>query len=103
MMQGKQNVIFKMNRNHKASVEQGWEETMVFKREIPETYLKSRHRQSWKSVYHHRRSSCRKDAPQIASWLVKLRRTMSVNLSKNGPALTAAYKEVVDEKSNTNW
>uniref|UniRef100_A0A8C7ZA74 Drebrin-like b n=1 Tax=Oryzias sinensis TaxID=183150 RepID=A0A8C7ZA74_9TELE len=28
---------------------------------------------------------------------------MSVNLSKNGPALTAAYKEVVDEKSNTNW
>uniref|UniRef100_A0A8C5I148 Drebrin-like protein B n=1 Tax=Gouania willdenowi TaxID=441366 RepID=A0A8C5I148_GOUWI len=28
---------------------------------------------------------------------------MSVNLSKNGPALTAAYKEVVNEKSNTNW
>ncbi|KAL2092806.1 hypothetical protein ACEWY4_012604 [Coilia grayii] len=28
---------------------------------------------------------------------------MSVNLSKNGPALTAAYKEVVDEKSTTNW
>ncbi|XP_048836018.1 drebrin-like b isoform X2 [Brienomyrus brachyistius] len=28
---------------------------------------------------------------------------MSVNLSKNGPALTAAYKEVVDEKSSTNW
>uniref|UniRef100_A0A3B1IPP9 Drebrin-like b n=1 Tax=Astyanax mexicanus TaxID=7994 RepID=A0A3B1IPP9_ASTMX len=28
---------------------------------------------------------------------------MSVNLSKNGPALTAAYKEVVDEKSDTNW
>ncbi|XP_013867547.1 drebrin-like b isoform X2 [Austrofundulus limnaeus] len=28
---------------------------------------------------------------------------MSVNLSKNGSALTAAYKEVVDEKSNTNW
>ncbi|XP_053480073.1 drebrin-like b isoform X3 [Ictalurus furcatus] len=28
---------------------------------------------------------------------------MSVNLSKNGPALTAAYKEVVDEKSETNW
>ncbi|KAF4070409.1 hypothetical protein AMELA_G00285090 [Ameiurus melas] len=28
---------------------------------------------------------------------------MSVNLSKNGPALTAAYKEVVDEKSGTNW
>ncbi|XP_005473248.1 drebrin-like b isoform X6 [Oreochromis niloticus] len=28
---------------------------------------------------------------------------MAVNLSKNGPALTAAYKEVVDEKSNTNW
>ncbi|XP_076126760.1 drebrin-like b isoform X1 [Alosa pseudoharengus] len=28
---------------------------------------------------------------------------MSVNLSKNGPALTAAYKEVVDEKSKTNW
>ncbi|XP_059359162.1 drebrin-like b isoform X4 [Carassius carassius] len=28
---------------------------------------------------------------------------MSVNLSKNGPALTAAYKEVVDEKSQTNW
>ncbi|XP_042561715.1 drebrin-like b isoform X2 [Clupea harengus] len=28
---------------------------------------------------------------------------MSVNLCKNGPALTAAYKEVVDEKSKTNW
>ncbi|XP_034726784.1 drebrin-like b isoform X6 [Etheostoma cragini] len=28
---------------------------------------------------------------------------MAVNLSKNGPALTAAFKEVVDEKSNTNW
>ncbi|KAK0135233.1 Drebrin-like protein [Merluccius polli] len=28
---------------------------------------------------------------------------MAVNLSKNGPALTAAYKEVVDEKSGTNW
>ncbi|CAL8347111.1 unnamed protein product [Lota lota] len=28
---------------------------------------------------------------------------MAVNLSKNGPALTAAYKEVVDEKSSTNW
>ncbi|XP_065103703.1 drebrin-like b isoform X6 [Paramisgurnus dabryanus] len=28
---------------------------------------------------------------------------MSVNLSKNGPALTAAYNEVVDEKSDTNW
>ncbi|KAF6729260.1 Drebrin-like protein [Oryzias melastigma] len=45
----------------------------------------------------------KKGAPRIASWLVELRRTMSVNLSKNGPALTAAYKEVVDEKSNTNW
>ncbi|KAF7655879.1 hypothetical protein LDENG_00049150 [Lucifuga dentata] len=28
---------------------------------------------------------------------------MAVNLSKNGKALMAAYKEVVDEKSNTNW
>ncbi|KAM7391542.1 hypothetical protein PAMP_022224 [Pampus punctatissimus] len=28
---------------------------------------------------------------------------MAVNLSKNGPALIAAYKDVVDEKSNTNW
>ncbi|XP_056628793.1 drebrin-like b isoform X4 [Triplophysa dalaica] len=28
---------------------------------------------------------------------------MSVNLSKNGPTLTGAYNEVVDEKSNTNW
>ncbi|CAL1616131.1 unnamed protein product [Knipowitschia caucasica] len=28
---------------------------------------------------------------------------MAVNLSKNGPALTTAYKEVVDEKSSTNW
>ncbi|XP_070690034.1 drebrin-like protein B isoform X1 [Pempheris klunzingeri] len=28
---------------------------------------------------------------------------MAVNLSKNGPELTAAFKEVVDEKSNTNW
>ncbi|XP_028655181.1 drebrin-like b isoform X3 [Erpetoichthys calabaricus] len=28
---------------------------------------------------------------------------MAVNLSKNGPALQEAYKEVVDEKSNTNW
>ncbi|XP_059193677.1 drebrin-like b isoform X3 [Centropristis striata] len=28
---------------------------------------------------------------------------MAVNLSKNGPALTAAFKEVVDEKCNTNW
>uniref|UniRef100_A0A8D3EBP9 Drebrin-like b n=1 Tax=Scophthalmus maximus TaxID=52904 RepID=A0A8D3EBP9_SCOMX len=28
---------------------------------------------------------------------------MAVNLSKNGPALTAAFKEVVDEKSSTNW
>ncbi|XP_064799086.1 drebrin-like protein B isoform X2 [Oncorhynchus masou masou] len=28
---------------------------------------------------------------------------MSVNLSKNGAALTAAYKEVVDVKSDTNW
>ncbi|XP_072770439.1 drebrin-like b isoform X7 [Nerophis lumbriciformis] len=28
---------------------------------------------------------------------------MTVNLSKNGTALTAAYKEVVNEKSDTNW
>ncbi|XP_047448348.1 drebrin-like b isoform X5 [Mugil cephalus] len=28
---------------------------------------------------------------------------MAVNLIKNGPALTAAFKEVVDEKSSTNW
>lgn len=28
---------------------------------------------------------------------------MAVNLSKNGPVLTAAFKEVVDEKSDTNW
>ncbi|MGH0180811.1 UNVERIFIED_CONTAM: hypothetical protein FKN15_005653 [Acipenser sinensis] len=28
---------------------------------------------------------------------------MSVNLGKNGPALQAAYNEVVDGKSNTNW
>ncbi|XP_058869561.1 drebrin-like protein isoform X1 [Acipenser ruthenus] len=28
---------------------------------------------------------------------------MSVNLSKNGAALQAAYNEVVDGKSNTNW
>ncbi|KAM8886829.1 drebrin-like b isoform 2-T2 [Spinachia spinachia] len=28
---------------------------------------------------------------------------MAANLSKNGPALTSAFKEVVDEKSNTNW
>ncbi|XP_052381521.1 drebrin-like protein B isoform X2 [Oncorhynchus keta] len=28
---------------------------------------------------------------------------MSVNLSKNGAALTAAYKELVDVKSDTNW
>ncbi|XP_029296308.1 drebrin-like b isoform X4 [Cottoperca gobio] len=28
---------------------------------------------------------------------------MAVNLSKNGPALTSAFQEVVDEKSNTNW
>ncbi|KAL3063295.1 hypothetical protein OYC64_002965 [Pagothenia borchgrevinki] len=28
---------------------------------------------------------------------------MAVNLSKNGTALTAAFKEVVDEKSSTNW
>ncbi|XP_068422519.1 drebrin-like b isoform X5 [Clinocottus analis] len=28
---------------------------------------------------------------------------MAVNLSKNGSALTSAFKEVVDEKSNTNW
>ncbi|XP_072570285.1 drebrin-like a [Paramormyrops kingsleyae] len=28
---------------------------------------------------------------------------MAVNLSKNGAALTAAYKDVVDEKSQTNW
>ncbi|KAJ7994235.1 hypothetical protein DPEC_G00263790 [Dallia pectoralis] len=28
---------------------------------------------------------------------------MAVNLSKNGVALTNAYKEVVDEKSTTNW
>ncbi|XP_056320576.1 drebrin-like b isoform X4 [Danio aesculapii] len=28
---------------------------------------------------------------------------MAVNLSKNGPALTAAYNEVVGEKSETNW
>uniref|UniRef100_A0A3Q3X0I1 ADF-H domain-containing protein n=1 Tax=Mola mola TaxID=94237 RepID=A0A3Q3X0I1_MOLML len=28
---------------------------------------------------------------------------MAVNLSKNGPTLTAAFKEVVDEKSKTNW
>lgn len=38
-----------------------------------------------------------------ASWLAVLNIKMSVNLSKNGPALTAAYKEVVDEKSDTNW
>ncbi|XP_040013675.1 drebrin-like protein A isoform X2 [Xiphias gladius] len=28
---------------------------------------------------------------------------MAVNLSKNGPALMAAYKEVVDSKLGTNW
>ncbi|XP_030628267.1 drebrin-like b isoform X2 [Chanos chanos] len=28
---------------------------------------------------------------------------MAVNLSKNGPALTAAYNEVVNEKSDTDW
>ncbi|TRY81611.1 hypothetical protein DNTS_031007 [Danionella cerebrum] len=28
---------------------------------------------------------------------------MAVNLSKNGAVLTAAYNEVVDEKSETNW
>ncbi|XP_015258148.1 PREDICTED: drebrin-like protein B isoform X2 [Cyprinodon variegatus] len=28
---------------------------------------------------------------------------MAVNLSKNGPALTAAYKKVVDAKSDTDW
>ncbi|XP_070780951.1 drebrin-like protein B [Enoplosus armatus] len=28
---------------------------------------------------------------------------MAVNLSKNGPALIAAYKEVVDGKMDTNW
>ncbi|RVE66256.1 hypothetical protein OJAV_G00124410 [Oryzias javanicus] len=28
---------------------------------------------------------------------------MTVNLSKNGPALAAAYQEVVDGKSSTNW
>lgn len=28
---------------------------------------------------------------------------MAVNLSKNGAALMAAYKEVVDTKSDTNW
>ncbi len=28
---------------------------------------------------------------------------MAVNLSKNGSALMAAYKEVVDGKSDTNW
>ncbi|KAM7392379.1 hypothetical protein PAMA_007477 [Pampus argenteus] len=28
---------------------------------------------------------------------------MAVNLSKNGPALIAAYKEVVDGRSKTNW
>lgn len=28
---------------------------------------------------------------------------MAVNLSKNGPVLTAAYEEVVDSKSDTNW
>ncbi|XP_034025792.1 drebrin-like b isoform X2 [Thalassophryne amazonica] len=28
---------------------------------------------------------------------------MAVNLSKNGSALTAAYQEVVNEKSSTNW
>uniref|UniRef100_A0A3Q3WQR2 ADF-H domain-containing protein n=1 Tax=Mola mola TaxID=94237 RepID=A0A3Q3WQR2_MOLML len=28
---------------------------------------------------------------------------MAVNLSKNGPALMAAYKEVVDSKMDTNW
>lgn len=28
---------------------------------------------------------------------------MAVNLSKNGAALVAAYKEVVDTKSDTNW
>ncbi|KAM3874216.1 drebrin-like protein B [Diretmus argenteus] len=28
---------------------------------------------------------------------------MAVNLSKNGPALTSAYKEVVNPKSDTNW
>ncbi|KAF7218038.1 transcript variant X2 [Nothobranchius furzeri] len=28
---------------------------------------------------------------------------MAVSLSKNGPALMAAYKEVVNEKSDTNW
>uniref|UniRef100_A0A8C7Z413 Drebrin-like b n=1 Tax=Oryzias sinensis TaxID=183150 RepID=A0A8C7Z413_9TELE len=72
---------------------------MVFKHE---TYLKSRHRAESQCIIINA-APRRKDAAQIASWLVTLRRTMSVNLSKNGPALTAAYKEVVDEKSNTNW
>lgn len=44
-----------------------------------------------------------KGASRIASWLAVLSITMAVNLSKNGPALTAAFKEVVDEKSSTNW
>lgn len=45
----------------------------------------------------------RKGASRIASWLAVLSATMAVNLSKNGPALTAAFKEVVDERSSTNW
>uniref|UniRef100_A0A668A3D8 ADF-H domain-containing protein n=1 Tax=Myripristis murdjan TaxID=586833 RepID=A0A668A3D8_9TELE len=28
---------------------------------------------------------------------------MAVNLSKNGSALMAAYKEVIDAKADTNW
>lgn len=38
-------------------------------------------------------------------WVVAavLWRNMSVNLSKNGAALMAAYEEVVSGKSNTDW
>ncbi|MFT7817491.1 drebrin-like protein A-like [Arapaima gigas] len=41
----------------------------------------------------------RRAAPEIREASAR----MAVNLSKNGPELTAAYREVVDEKSPTNW
>ncbi|XP_014823623.1 PREDICTED: drebrin-like protein B, partial [Poecilia mexicana] len=36
-------------------------------------------------------------------WTLETWTTMAVNLSKNGSALMAAYKKVVDAKSDTDW
>ncbi|ROI74402.1 Drebrin-like protein A [Anabarilius grahami] len=71
------------------SIGRGWsrEQHDAFSREIP--------------IYP--RSSLQRLSPESDGQTLTDYTIMAVNLSKNGPALTAAYNEVVDEKSGTNW